>query len=195
MFSFQSMNEYRQLIMHPSDCLRNYSSAGFLVTTPGMKEVLLGTHHEAPGLWGNFAGGRLAEECDPRITAARELQEEIGLGVDPETNWSQPLIVIVNYRMANRRPSIGIIYKLEVEKSIGIDIPPTSEIKNVEWFSCTMPLMDEANPAERLWGGVYTAEALRAWEKRQFGGVVQVNSWYGGLTLYDRLKIREAEHR
>lgn len=176
------------------ECLREYTSAGFIVTSLDSHSLLLGNHHEAPNLWGNFAGARNIGENDPKITAARELEEELGIKVDPKSGFSEPLIVIDNHR-GGRKPGIGIIYQLKIDLNREIKIPDDSEIKEISWMG-TMPLLDESDPTERLWGGVYTLEALRVFDKihRQgFGGMVQVNSYKGGfgLTPYEQLKATE----
>ena len=103
------------------------------------------------------------------------------------------MIVIANHK-GKENPGIGIIWQLKIERDKEIKIPPDSEIKEIAWWSGSMPLMDEANPAERLWGGVYTAEALRSFDMisyKGFGGIVQIDSWYPGITQYERLKQQE----
>ena len=83
----------REFAYSYEDCLHNYSSAGFLVTSEDGKLVLLGTHNEAPNLWGNFAGKRDPVEIDPKVTACRELAEELGLEKDPNSDLGEPYML------------------------------------------------------------------------------------------------------
>ena len=183
------------------ESLRRYSSAGFLVTTSDSRYVLLGTHHEASDLWGNFAGGRDLGETDPKITAARELKEELGIEVNPNSDLGEPLIVI-NNTDRNRPPKVGIIYQLKISDGKQIKVPADSEIKEVRWWNHAevMDLMDvdtDIPVHHALWGGVYTSEALKEYSwinwghKEQFGGIAEIYYGHLGLTQYEKIKQKE----
>lgn len=182
----------KNYVKTPEQCFREYSSAGVVIMSPDGRHVLLGSHHEAPNLWGNFAGARESYENNSRQTAARELEEEVGIKVKPE-NLKGPLIVILNDRM---KVKIGIIWQITIDKDTEFNIPKESEIKELRWFSSgeAMELMDEGRPDERLWGGIYTAEALKVFTNMAYGqrgtflGLHQINAWFCGDTQFYRQK-------
>lgn len=182
--------------------LENYSSAGVLVTTHEKTSVLLGSHKVGmASLWGNFAGGRETGETDPRVTAARELEEELGLYVTPKT-LLEPLVVI-DKRHRDRKPIIGIIYRVGIDRTT-FHVPLGGEIEQTKWFTWddVMGLMDEYRPDLRLWGGIYTAEALNLWTKtahdpnKDLTGVITLEYIYSPpQTLYEKIKEEERKSK
>ncbi len=189
-------------VMNLRECFQNYSSAGVLVTTRDKTSVLLGSHKVGmESLWGNFAGGREPGETDPRVTASRELEEELGLQIAPEA-LPEPLVV-VDERHGNRQPITGIIYRIGIDKR-DFHVEAGGEIEKTQWFTWDgiMRLMDEYRPDLRLWGGIYTAEALNLWTKiahhpdKDLAGVITLKYIYTPPhTLYEKLKEEERKNK
>ncbi len=173
------------------ECLEQYNSTGVLVTSMDASEVLLGTHQGAPTLWGNFAGSREADDTDPKDTATRELEEELGIKISKKV-LGEPLIIIRNNKRNHIK--VGIVYLLAIPKETNIQLPEDGKIEKVKWFTRdgVMALMDEHRPDVKLWGGIYTATALQEWiqlrHNNSYQDLIQFNAWHFGRTKFEELK-------
>ncbi len=154
--------------------LKEYTSAGFLITDMDGQAILLGSQYEAPTRWGPFAGRRELWENDPKVTATRELAEELGIDLGFDTELDSPLI-LVDKHDGQRRPSVGVLYHKKIDYDAKIVLPKDSEIRETEWFSGSNALMgrpylsEEKDPFERLWGPTLTAAALKCFDRYKGG--------------------------
>lgn len=171
----------------------SYTSAGILVVNSDHGKVLLGTHKEMPSLWGNFAGEKSENDNNPFDTVMREAYEELGISLNIES-LGQPLIVHKTWS-----DKVGIIFPTAISDKTHLEPPKNGEIHSIAWFTSdnVSRLIDEYRHDLRLWGGVYTYEALHSWLQtnhkadflHQFGGITKYDgnfSW--GLSPYGRLK-------
>lgn len=140
------------------DIRRSFASAGVLPINPEGEKVLLGGHKVGKRLlWGPFSGARIGAET-PEETALREAREEMGIKVE----LNSPTVVIKAAKKGLVKVSLSFPIILSEETKLGI---PNDEISVARWYGWddVMGLMDEANPAYNLWGGVYTWALLREW--------------------------------
>ena len=201
-WGYNARGEHLAFALTTAESLSRYSSAGFMVVSSDFQYVLLGTHTEAPNLYGNFAGGRDPGESDPLITACREIEEELGQKVDPSSVTDEPLITILNYKL-QASPKVGIIYPLRIDMGRIIKLPSGGEIKEVRWFTWdgVMELMDWNPHHVRLWGGYYTSIALDRFlevcsgQTEKFGGKYEQSTHHGWETQYEELKRIERSRR
>ena len=206
-FDFDNLGQEENKFLYSFEqCVERYSVAGVLVTNLTNNKVLLGSHpvprdiHGRVGdvLWGNFGGSRGPGERDPRATAARELNEEAGLEINPYKSLRDPLVIIDNSR-GGRDPKVVFVYRLAIDENTPINLPTGGEISDAKWFGWggVVELMDEHRPDLRLWGGKIMADLLYIWldthksTTDDVTGMYQNNFAYLGSSPYEQIKARE----
>jgi 8-oxo-dGTP diphosphatase len=135
----------------PSQHLVSYS----VLVDPLARTILL-ADHRLSGLW-LPSGGHVEPNEHPRITARRELHEE--LGVDADFLRPEPLFLTVTETTGTvaRHTDVSLWYIFQADSATSLNVDP-GEFHGVRWFAFDDIPFDRADP--HMWRFVHK---LRCW--------------------------------
>ena len=111
------------------------------------REVLVGKKQRGPFAGKMvFPGGKAEGSGLQREEAARELNEETGIQVDPETLQYVGKLLIQDRRLVSKRFGNVFIYMVNLDKSV--EVQSTPELGELHWVNVNDPLLPYEMPTD-----------------------------------------------